>query len=152
MILYEGIFFDEETIELIHSLDNNKLERVYGDLHCTFKFMPKADEIFNDIVGKPFELLIVGYGNDGKNSGFQVALPDELLRYYKNIDKKTKKIVVPHITVSLSENGKAVDTGKLEFKRLSKPIKITGKFGFYLKEKDKEEISFKPYIQTKSIV
>ena len=69
----------------------------------------------------------------------------------KNSDKKTKELVIPHITVSLSENGRAVDTGELEFKKLSKPVKITGKFGFYLKEKDKEEISFKPYMQTKSI-
>lgn len=151
MVLYEGIFFDEETIELIHSLDNNKLERIYEDLHCTFKFMPKSDEIFNDIVGKSFELLIVGYGNDGKNSGFQVALPDKLLKYYKNSDKKTKELVIPHITVSLSENGKAVDTGKLKFEKLNKPIKIIGKFGFYLRDKDKDEISFKPYTQTKSI-
>ena len=38
-------------------------------------------------------------------------------------------------------------TKDLNFLPLEKPIKLTGKFGFYIKEEDKEYISFDPYTQ-----
>lgn len=51
MLSYEGIFFEGDTIELIHSLETEKLARVNDEIHCTFKYHPNNDEIFNEIVG-----------------------------------------------------------------------------------------------------
>ena len=75
MVSYEGLFFDDEYEKLIFSLEGKHLGIVNDKLHCTFKYRPTEDEIFNDIAGEDFELCIVGYGNDGKNSAFKVILP-----------------------------------------------------------------------------
>ncbi|MBR3890928.1 MAG: hypothetical protein IKJ30_02490 [Bacilli bacterium] len=146
MVSYEGIFFDGEAVDFIHSLEENRLERVNNILHCTFKYKPSDKEIFDDIVGKNFDIYIVGYGNDGMNSGFEVVLPSELMKYYINFDENNPDVIkIPHITASLSEGAKAVNTKNLIFKRLEKPIKITGRFGYWIKEDGKEFLSYEPY-------
>lgn len=81
MISYEGLFFDNEMVDLIHSFEKEKLSKVNDKIHCTFKYHPTDDEIFNDIVGKTFEVSLIGYGNDGNNSGFEISLPQELKDY-----------------------------------------------------------------------
>lgn len=78
MLSYEGIFFESDVVDLIHLLETKRLAKVNDKLHCTFKYHPTADEIFNDIVGKTFEVYLIGYGNDGQNSGFEILFPDEL--------------------------------------------------------------------------
>ena len=146
MLSYEGIFFEGETINLIHSLEKERLPMVNDEIHCTFKYHPSDDEIFNEIVGKEYEVLIVGYGYDGKNSGFKLQLPDELLKYYinyKNID--TKELNIPHITASLAEDAKASNTKNLDFIPLDKPISIKGKFGYWIKDNGNEYLSYEPY-------
>ena len=151
MLSYEGIFFDADMIEIIHSLEKEKLSKVNDEIHCTFKYHPNEDEIFNDIVGKSYEVYLIGYGNDGKNSGFEIALPNELIPYYKNYDEENPNILkVPHITVSLADGAKASDTKNLEFTPLEKPIKIVGKFGYWIKEGNKEYLSFEPFYKVKT--
>ena len=148
MVSYEGIFFNKETISLIQQLEPKKLSRTNDEIHCTFKYHPTDDQIFNEIVGKEFELYLIGYANDEKNSGFKVSLPDELMKYYINYHEENPTLLkTPHITVSLSEDAIPMATKDLNFLPLEKPIKLTGKFGFYIKEKDKEYISFEPYTQ-----
>ena len=145
-IMYEGIFFSGEEAEKIKSLDTNKLSRVNGRLHCTFKYKPKHEEIFDEIVGKQYEVEIVGYGNDCQNSGFSVILPKELKKYYINYDEQNiESLKIPHITVSLAENAKAANTKNLDFKKLERPIRVTGTFGYCIRDKGKERISFNPY-------
>lgn len=151
MLSYEGIFFEVDMIELIHSLESKKLSKVNDKIHCTFKYHPAENEIFNDIIGKNFEVFLVGYGNDGKNSGFEIALPNELIPYYINYDEEKKDVLkTPHITASLSEKAKAKDTKNLNFKPLAKPIKLVGKFGYWIKEENKEYVSYKPYFKNKT--
>ena len=87
MIKYEAIFLDEESINLIHELEENKLDRVNDEIHLTLKYKPNDDEVFNEIVGKEFELYLIGYGNDGINVGFEVELSEELKPYYINYDE-----------------------------------------------------------------
>lgn len=86
MLSYEGIFFEADMVDLIHSLETEKLVRVNDEIHCTFKYHPTTDEIFNDIVGRTFEVYLIVYGNDGQNSGFKILFPDELKDYYINYD------------------------------------------------------------------
>lgn len=146
MLSYEGIFFEEDMINIIHSLEAQKLARVNNELHCTFKYHPTSNEVFNDIVGQKFEIWLIGYGNDGHNSGFQVLLPEELRKYYINFDEQNPNILkTPHITTSLAEGAKAANTKNLNFIPLKTPIKITGKFGYWIKEENQEYISFEPY-------
>lgn len=38
----------------------------------------------------------------------------------------------PHITISVAEDGKPVDTGKMTFKPLPEPLTIKGKYGGFI--------------------
>ena len=87
MLSYEGIFFEGETIDFIHSLETEKLPLVNDEIHCTFKYHPANNEIFNELVGKEIEVLLIGYGHDSDNSGFLIQLPTEIEKYYINYFK-----------------------------------------------------------------
>lgn len=151
MLSYEGIFFEEDIVNIIHSLEKEKLARVNDEIHCTFKYHPNNNEIFNEIVGQVFEIYLVGYGNDGKNSGFEILLPEELREYYINFDEQNPDVLkVPHITASLAEGAKASNTKNLDFKPLEKPIKLIGRFGYWIKDENNEYLSFEPYAKKKS--
>lgn len=130
---YQGLFLSEETQEKLVELQKEKLTDIVKDMHITFKF-GSIDEYPQELMGKEFPLKVVGYASDGKNSGFQVELPEELMANYK---KKNN----PHITVSLGEvdgvKGKAVDTGTLEFEPIEKPVEIQGQLGYFIYGKGK---------------
>ena len=76
MLKYEGLFFEDDMFNLIKSLEENKLD-VINDindiLHCTFKYHPNSNEIFNDIVGKSFDIYLIGYGSNNQNSDFEIC-------------------------------------------------------------------------------
>ena len=140
MVHYEGIFFDKEIQDLIISLDKNKLPVLNDEIHCTFKSKPTNDELFDEIVGQEITIELIGYGSDGKNSGFEIKIPNEYKKYYINYEEndptKLKKI---HITTSITEDSKAYLTKNLNFIPLENPIKVTGKFGYWIKEDDGQE-------------
>lgn len=151
MLSYEGIFFESDMVELIHSLETEKLARVNDEIHCTFKYHPTNDEIFNELVGKSFEVYLIGYGNDGQNSGFEISFPEELKSYYINYDEQNPTVLkVPHITASLAEGAKASNTKNLSFKPLEKKVKLVGKFGYWIKDENKEYLSYDPYFICKA--
>ena len=64
-------------------------------MHVTFNY-GRLYKFPENIVGKEVEVIIVGYGSDGLNSGFAVEILEELNEFYKNKS-------VAHITVSLGE-------------------------------------------------
>lgn len=150
MLSYEGIFFDEEAIKLIRFLEGNHLLKPIDNVHCTFKYHPNEDEIFDEIVGKEFEIDLIGYGCDGQNSGFEIKLPNELDSFFINYEKNSNDKKIPHITVSLAKGAKAVNTAYLDFIPLSKEVVLKGKFGYLIKEGKKEFVSFEPYRKTKT--
>jgi len=140
MLKYEAIFLDKESIKLIQNLETNKLERVNDEIHLTLKYKPAQHEIFNDLVGKEFEMYLVAYGNDGINAGFEVELSEELKPYYINYDEDDNtKIKIPHITSSLAVDAKAMNTKNLVFNKLPQKYSIKGKFGFWIEEEDGTE-------------
>lgn len=146
MLKYEAIFLDEESVKLIHRLEENKLDRVNDEIHLTLKYKPNDNEIFNDIVGQEFEMYLIGYGNDGNNSGFEIELSENLKPYYINYDEiNTNILKKPHITASLSEEAEAVNTKNLNFKKLPQKYTVKGRFGFWIEDGDKEYLSFKKY-------
>ena len=146
------IFFEPDVVEFIHSLESEQLANINDEIHCTFKYHPKEEEIFDDLVGKSFEVFLIGYGNDGLNSGFQIALPRELMPYYINYDEQHPEVLkIPHITTSLAEGAKPANTKNLEFKPFKKPIRIVGKFGYWIKNNEEEYLSYIPYSKNKVI-
>ena len=130
---YQGIFFGEETKEKLVKLQKDPLEEIVKDMHITFKF-GKTEKYPIELMEKETPLEVIGYASDGKNSGFKVKLPEYLEKYYENS-------APPHITVSIGEvdgvKGKPVDTGKLDFKPLEEPVKISGKLGYFIYGKGK---------------
>ncbi len=146
MIDYEGLFFDEETIKYLHSLESKTLECENDILHITYVYKPSINEIYDNIVGNYYDIYLVGYANDEKNSGFEVELPQELDKYYHNVDiDKPDIIKKPHLTVSLSKDSEPVHTNKLNFKPLENKIKLKARFGYWIKEEDREYLSFEKY-------
>lgn len=151
MVSYEGIFFEGNEALLIHSLEKPRLDNINDEIHCTFKYHPSDDEIFNEIVGQEFTVYLVGYANNGINSSFQLVFPKELEKYYINYDEEKKdKLKIPHITASLATGAKASNTKNLLFKPLEKPIKLVGKFGFWIKEENGSYLSYEPYTHSKN--
>lgn len=146
MLSYEGIFFEKETVDFIHSLEKNCLSIVNDKIHCTFKYHPLENEIFDELVGKEIEVLVVGYACDGKNSGFELKLPEEIMQYYINYDEQEpSKLKKPHITTSLSKGATASKTKDLNFIPLDSPYMIKGRFGYWIKEENNEYLSFDKY-------
>ena len=130
---YQGLFLDEATQEKLIELQKKGLSDIVKDMHITFKF-GETEKYPQELMGREFIVKIVGYASDGKNSGFQIELPEELNAYYKNKN-------LPHITVSLGEidgvKGKAVDTGTLSFEKLDEPIEIPCRLGYFIYGKGK---------------
>lgn len=142
MVIYEGLFFDEEEASIINSLDEGHLPIIINEVHCTFKFKPQKDEIFDEIVGNLYEITLIGYGCDGQNSGFEIKLPSELEKFYINYESDSSILRVPHITSSLNYGALPKNTKDLNFKPLEKEIKIKGRFGYWVKDGDRGHISF----------
>ncbi len=150
MVKYQGIFFEGESAELIRSTEKVHLPIVNDKYHCTLKYRPSDEEIFDSVVGNEVEILLVGYACDGKNSGFEIVLPYDAERYNTNYDSEGM-LKTPHITASLSEDARAVDTANLDFKPLDKPIAVKGRYGYWIKQDDAEYISYDKYKKSKTM-
>lgn len=114
-MIYEG-FFIQDNLE-------STLEKDIANKHITTQFRPK--QTHEKLYGEKATFKVVGYGNDGVNEGFLVQLvscDDQELKQLFN------EIPVPHITLSVSNIGKPVNTAKLNFKPVNGQT-ITGIFG-----------------------
>ena len=145
MVDYEGIFFDENECKKIRGLEKNPHANIHECIHCTFIYKPSNDQIYDFLLNKEIDIYLISYGSSKNNSGFEVEIPEEYMKYYDNYDIEGN-YVKPHLTASISDNGKSKDTCKLKFTPLEEKVKITGKFGYWIKEDDGNEyLSFEPY-------
>ena len=127
--VYWGIFFENEPVLRGH------LSRDIEDKHVTFEFKHQdyPAKFPKELLGRYAKVMIIGYGNDGVNEAVKVVISEDVSGYYFND-------AVPHITMSVSDEGEPKDSGKLEFD-LSIPDKmeelptITGRFGYFDGEK-----------------
>ena len=143
MVIYEGIFFDDEEAAFLKMFEESPLAREVKNFHCTFKYKPDHDELFDDIVGNEVEVMVVGYGCNGNNSGFQLLLPEWVQSNYINYDVKYPSfLVTPHITTSLADNARAVDTKHLHFRPFVVPFFIKGRLGYFVQDEKKSFVSF----------
>lgn len=135
---YSGIFFEGPFDSLLREKVETKLDNPIKDLHVTFNFNPKEeDKLPKELIGKEVPVKIVGEGNNGRNHGYKVALSN--MDFAINGEKVTLKSLyknpaVPHITMSLGQGGKAVETKNLDFTHIE-PFDVVGKLGFWEKGK-----------------
>ena len=117
-IVYEA-FFVQSTLP-------SKLSKDIEFKHVTTEYKPAISH--EHLYGQQATFVITGYGNDEVNEGYSVKLvsceSDELRELYEAIP-------VPHITLSISPEGKAVNTKNLEFGPTDEFTVLT-KFGGFL--------------------
>ena len=123
-IIYEG-FFVNSDIELPYTLDKDIDFR-----HITTEFKPAITH--EHLYGQKIRVTLISYGNDSINEGVKVSLSsadsDELVELFNNI-------AIPHITLSVSNEGKPVNTSKLDFNQPipdNLPEVIECSFGGYI--------------------
>lgn len=160
-VVYQAIFINPEDVTKLIERQGEKLPREVKDMHCTFKYQPSEIEIkkFSELLGKDIILKVVGYCSDGKNSGYEIELLPEQELAYSNVHSINQEQLVPrvekttpHITVSMEEGAKAVDTGRLQFSREGfEPFVIHGKAGFFttmMKNNEKvSEVIYEPILR-----
>lgn len=133
--IYTGVFFDQEELQnVIDKITKTRLYRVIDNPHITFAFRPS--KIDPALFGKKATFNIIGYACDENNQGVSVYLhvteSSELLKEFLTISN-------PHVTISVSEIGKPVNTGKLDFIPLNRinselvgNLEITGTYGGFI--------------------
>lgn len=142
-VIYEGLFIEECYDEMAPRrrslLDNYTLENEIAHKHVTVAYKPTTTH--ENFYGCHVYAILRGYGNDGKNEGYLVEIipsvydwgvwtqdnKEELCDLLYNID-------TPHITVSISSNGRPVDTKYLNFEDLpfEKLDVVELRFGAYI--------------------
>lgn len=121
--LYVGCFPDpQEFQKKISEIDSYRLDRIIACPHVTFVFAPK--NVDTSLFGQRVQIRIIGYGKNHKNEGVAVTLHAQDPVLQKMIDD----IPVPHITISVGEDGVPVETRNLEFRDIP-PIELSGLFG-----------------------
>ena len=98
-----------------------KLDKVVIFQHVTFGFRTEFPEY---MLGKPVDVRVVGYGNDGKNEAYLVKLPKWTKDVYHGAETK-------HITLSVAYGSKPIDSCKLKFKPIEEPFYLEGIFGYF---------------------
>lgn len=122
---YIGCFFEPGLLfDKISERFPQRLSRTIKAPHVTFAYRP--DTVNEALFGEKITVRIVSYGNDGTNEGVGV----ELFSANKEIIKMAEQIEVPHITLSVSRNGKPVNTRYLQFFAVE-PFEVTGVMGGY---------------------
>lgn len=136
--IYTGVFFDSAELDNLFMtyFGREKLSNVIENPHVTFTFKP--DMVDPELFGIPVKFKVVGYANDGKNQGLLVAAPEisvsNRTSAYAHLMAEYNKIKNPHITISVSIDGRPVDTGRLKFEPIATPFEIVGKYGVFTNE------------------
>lgn len=120
---YIGLFVSQqEVLRCVSPMKGERLSRVIEHPHITLAYMPV--DAHESLFGQTAEITLTGYSNDGMNEGFLVEASSEC----DELNAMIKKVRIPHITVSVSEDSEAVDTAFLNFEPIE-PVKINGIFG-----------------------
>lgn len=111
-ILYEGFFFNLDEDELMFSpWVNAKLEHRIDNPHITVYYKPSQEH--ENYYGKRGLFELYEYGCDDKNEGYKV-------RYIKSdsidVPWLFNLVDIPHVTISVSDDGKPKNTKNLDFK------------------------------------
>lgn len=130
-IEYTGVFLEGASLYALVSekIGDLRLHQNVLSPHITFQYMPQM--IRDDLFGEKAEFRVVGYGKDELNEGLLVEWQSGSLA----LKKEFARICIPHITLSFSDYGHAVNTRYLDFKPIV-PFTISGTFGGFTKSGD----------------
>jgi len=125
--IYWGIFFEKED----DTFFDGRLDRKIVHPHMTFGYKTPMPP---QLLGKEASVQVCGYGNDGRNEALLVVWEFDDLRRYWNHDPRG------HITLSVSENGRPVDSKNLNYELFApnKRQRKVGRFGYF----DGENVRF----------
>lgn len=128
---YTGVFLERESLYTLVSkkFGDSRLHQGVLYPHITFQYMPQT--IRYDLFGEKAEFSVIGYGKDELNEGLLVEWQSGSLA----LKKEFAQICIPHITLSFSEYGHAVNTRYLDFRPIA-PFTISGIFGGFTKNGD----------------
>ncbi len=122
---YIGCFVPaEQLFEQVQKLGKKRLGKIISTPHVTFAYRPES--VDESLFGERILVRAVGYGSDGVNEGLLVELHTDNER----LAGMAARLPVPHITLSLGPDGKAVNTRFLDFAPIS-PFELEGVFGGY---------------------
>lgn len=128
---YIGAFLNREDLYETQQIKGRKhLDRLIEAPHVTFQYLP--EEVNENLFGESVRLKVTGYGKDEENEGLRV----EIITENPEIQEMAKSIPLPHVTLSISNTGKAVNTRFLEFADVE-PFFLEATFGGYEKDTKK---------------
>ena len=125
-VSYVGIFVDHIDGELYTDIPNQ---------HITLSYRPDSEKFSKllNYLDTQCEVVVMGYGNDGKNEGLLVDIPSNI-PYYGAEQK--------HITLSVGQDSSPVKTGFLKFENYipenitsQLPEALYGKIAVFTKDK-----------------
>lgn len=127
-IIYTGWFVSPDALyDAVKDFAPNRLEQPAQQPHVTLEFRPQ--EINTALLGSPARLTVTGYANDGENEGISVTVEQNQPALASQLDTLSR----PHITLSVSAEGKPVNTARLDFRPVP-PRTLTGTFGAFTEE------------------
>ncbi len=120
---YTGCFFDPDDLEKrLSYISRRPLSRSILVPHVTVQFRPEC--VDDSLFGLEVRVRIKGYGRDENNEGVLVELSAQNPQLMEHL----QAIAVPHITLSISNIGKPVNTRNLHFEAVQE-VELTGKYG-----------------------
>ena len=135
-VIYMGVFFAQSEINAwAQAFDENVLDRRIQAPHVTLKFRPSKEDIeaLMPHIGEEDDFIVDAYGNDRENAGFRIVEYETSAHTIRNM---LESIKIPHVTTSVSETGKPVNTPRLFEGRKGctfpiKPFVLKGKIGAF---------------------
>ena len=145
---YLALFVDKDCLDqAMEHLDRPGLEgkKPIEATHLTLAYKPDQKDVPRELFGTKFVLVADGYGYDGENEALRVHLePDTgaddfdqeaFDRIQKILDDRG---ITNHITLSVSKDGKAVNSKNLDFKPIE-PFRVGCVLGGHLKNGQQQE-------------
>lgn len=110
-VIYAGIFFDVNAVEAaVNQNGGVMLEKAITLPHVTLAFRPSTEDMqkLQPLLGKEVEVKLDEFAYNDRNAGFQVSIitPNGVVEDFL-------KGKLPHITTSVGQDGRPVDTPKL---------------------------------------
>lgn len=157
---YLALFVDKECLERVTDhLDRSSgkaNKKVIEAPHVTLMYRPLEREVPRELFGKDFTLVIDGYGYNEENEAFRVRLQPDVgaadfdLEACDAVQKMLDgRDVQPHITLSVADGGKAVNSKNLRFDPIE-PISIGCVFGAHLKLPEAELVKGRGKVSTEA--
>lgn len=145
---YLALFVDRdrlnEVLEDIKRTDGPARAKPVAAPHVTLAYKPRKEEVPREFFGMPFTVVIDGYGFDEENEAVRVRLQPDGSEQGRDLEAVTKVMQLldsrekPHITLSISEGGKAVNSYRVPFHDIQ-PIEIGAVLGGHVDNRGKQK-------------